>query len=446
MFNQFVMNRSLLFYPTTHDELVQQLGAFVTGDSMPWLVWTNGWGIWQRQSWISLEQRISGVSPDVVCLALVGELVITNPSGNLYKLRQQGPSQQGPSQQGPGQPGRPVVLPVLWRTNWLRKRLSTPLPVVPTPHLLNFALYQQLLPKQQLEVDLSEIASGNEIQIRSPQDLALLDHTLPILSCTAPTVAPTQRRNAAAKERIPLTSVLISTYNAGKRLSWAIQSVFAQDQGSWELIVADDGSTDMTQDLLHTFRDERLHVVRLTVNRGKAHALNEGLRVASGRYICELDADDWLAPAALNVFASEMEARNDTVSILSGSYHLWLENSLGHITYKQKEEPHQFEWNVQSATPPIPRFYRTSALREIKGWPVDDPSQGRLFEDVAVCTKLALRHKDAIQVTNQALYHRVLRRTSISQQHRALYSEWAKKWQTHLTEEYERNRRSELEP
>lgn len=428
MFSQFAINRNLLFYPTTADELVKQLQTAVTGTSNPWIVWTNGWCNWKGQTWAELEQLISGVSSHVVCLALVGELGETNQSDKS------------------GQQRRFVALPLAWRVDWLRERLSAPLPFVPSPQLLNFALYQQLLLMQQRRVVLSDIASVNQIRTRrSSQDLALLDHVLPILSYNAVTAERTKGRNATVKEKIPLTSVLISTYNAGNRLSWAIQSVLAQDLGNWELIVIDDGSTDRTQELLQTFHDERLQVIHLTVNRGKAHALNEGLRIALGRYICELDADDWLAPEALEVFTREMESRNDVVSILSGGYHLWLENSRGHIIYKQKVEPHRFAWNEQSATPPIPRFYRTLALREIGGWPVDDPSSGRLFEDVAVCTKMVAKHKDAIQVIHQALYHRVLRRGSISQQHHAVYSEWATKWRTKLTVESVRNQHSEGE-
>ena len=341
----------------------------------------------------------------------------------------------------------PVPFPVVWRIDWLEKRLTSSLPFVPSSRLLTFALYQQLDSSQRLNVLLPDLLPMgiNKVEYYiNLQDRYLLQYTLPILLCS--TNAGNYVSRAATDKKKALTSVLISTYNAGNRLSWAIQSVLSQTLHNLELIIIDDGSTDGTQKLLQKFPDERLYVIRLTVNRGKAHALNQGLRIASGYYICELDADDWLAPEALEIFTREMESRNDTVSLLSGGYHLWVENSREHIIYKKKVEPQRFVWNEQSATPPIPRFYRTRALRETGGWPEDDPSDGRLFEDVAVCTKLIAKHKDSFQVVNQALYHRVLRRTSVSQQHRALYPEWATKWGAQLTEESVRNPHSEGKP
>lgn len=89
----------------------------------------------------------------------------------------------------------------------------------------------------------------------------------------------------------PLFSVILPTYNRAYVLWKAIQSVIAQTEPRWELIVVDDGSTDCTLRLLEEFRDPRLRVIT-TANRGPSAARNQGLAVASAPYIAYLDSDN----------------------------------------------------------------------------------------------------------------------------------------------------------
>jgi glycosyltransferase involved in cell wall biosynthesis len=91
----------------------------------------------------------------------------------------------------------------------------------------------------------------------------------------------------------PLVTALINTYNYGRYLSLAINSVLNQTYPNIEIIVVDDGSTDHTPEVLAQYSG-RLRAIR-TENGGQGHAFNIGIAQARGDLLMMLDADDlWL--------------------------------------------------------------------------------------------------------------------------------------------------------
>lgn len=99
-----------------------------------------------------------------------------------------------------------------------------------------------------------------------------------------------------------LFSVVIPTYNRAGLLSEALASVFTQRFTDYEVIVADDGSTDGTAAVLQSYGD-RIRVVRQE-NRGPGAARNLAAKAARGRYLAFLDSDDRWFPWSLEVYAS----------------------------------------------------------------------------------------------------------------------------------------------
>lgn len=97
----------------------------------------------------------------------------------------------------------------------------------------------------------------------------------------------------------PRVSVVVPAYNSAATIGRALESVLAQTVGGWELIVADDGSTDDTVQRVEAFEDLRIAVVRAARNHGPAAARNLALARASGDAIAFLDADDWWEPRFL---------------------------------------------------------------------------------------------------------------------------------------------------
>jgi glycosyltransferase involved in cell wall biosynthesis len=93
----------------------------------------------------------------------------------------------------------------------------------------------------------------------------------------------------------PRISIVMPVWNGEKYLAAAIESCWAQTFPDFELIVVDDGSTDGTPEILHSYRDERLMIHRLD-HGGIVSALNFGIAQGRAEWIARQDADDVSMP------------------------------------------------------------------------------------------------------------------------------------------------------
>ena len=93
----------------------------------------------------------------------------------------------------------------------------------------------------------------------------------------------------------PLVSIIIPAYNARRLIGESIDSVLNQTYSNCEILVIDDGSTDGTRAFLqHRYGDQIRYIYQK--NQGRGAARNYGLRLARGKYIQFLDADDLILP------------------------------------------------------------------------------------------------------------------------------------------------------
>ncbi len=93
----------------------------------------------------------------------------------------------------------------------------------------------------------------------------------------------------------PRVSVIIPTYNRAHLIERAIQTVLSQTYQDLEIIVVDDGSSDNTEEVVMTLKDERIRYIRHEENKGAPAARNTGIQAAKGDYIAFQDSDDeWL--------------------------------------------------------------------------------------------------------------------------------------------------------
>lgn len=98
-------------------------------------------------------------------------------------------------------------------------------------------------------------------------------------------------------------------YNCVDYISESIKSVQNQSYRNWELIVADDNSTDGTVDAVRSMAadDNRIHLLETDINLGPAAARNRAINAAQGDYIAFLDSDDIWYPDKLSRQISFME-------------------------------------------------------------------------------------------------------------------------------------------
>lgn len=106
-----------------------------------------------------------------------------------------------------------------------------------------------------------------------------------------------------------LVSIIMPAYNCVDYIAESIRSVQNQTYQNWELIVADDNSTDGTVNTVRSMAadDNRIHLLETDINLGPAAARNRAINAAQGNYIAFLDSDDIWFPDKLSRQISFME-------------------------------------------------------------------------------------------------------------------------------------------
>jgi glycosyltransferase involved in cell wall biosynthesis len=97
----------------------------------------------------------------------------------------------------------------------------------------------------------------------------------------------------------PEVTILLPVYNGEKYLKEAIDSILAQTFTNFEVIIIDDNSNDRSRAITASCQDPRLRTINNEQRAGLTQSLNQGLRMARGRYIARMDADDIAAPERL---------------------------------------------------------------------------------------------------------------------------------------------------
>jgi glycosyltransferase involved in cell wall biosynthesis len=128
----------------------------------------------------------------------------------------------------------------------------------------------------------------------------------------------------------PSVSIIVPTFNRAHLLGRAIQSLLNQTYQNFEVIVVDDCSSDNTEKLVKSFRDERIRYLRLDKHEGSWVARNTGIKLARASYIAFQDSDDEWLPRKLERQMKEFEVASPNLGVVYSSY--WLINK-GEKTY-----------------------------------------------------------------------------------------------------------------
>lgn len=125
----------------------------------------------------------------------------------------------------------------------------------------------------------------------------------------------------------PKVSVIIIFLNPGKYLDEAIESVFAQTSDDWELLLCDDGSTDVGTDIARRYAEKYPDKVRYLEhpgheNRGMSATRNLGIDNARGEFISWLDADDVWLPSKVAEQSALLD-EHEAAAMVFGPVELW---------------------------------------------------------------------------------------------------------------------------
>jgi glycosyltransferase involved in cell wall biosynthesis len=174
----------------------------------------------------------------------------------------------------------------------------------------------------------------------------------------------------------PSISVLLPVRNGAATLDEALDSLWDQSHGDFEVVAVDDGSEDATPDILveHEVRDPRLRVLR-TGPRGLVPALESARAAACGHYLARMDADDFVHPDRLELQLEYLAQHPRTAAVgskvtlyprekLQGGwirYETWLNSLL-------TPEDHAREIFVESPLAHPSVMLRREALEEVGGY------------------------------------------------------------------------------
>ncbi len=124
--------------------------------------------------------------------------------------------------------------------------------------------------------------------------------------------------------KTPTVTVIMPCHNSAKTIRDSISSVQAQTIDDWELIVVDDGSNDMTAEIVSDVLDPRITLIK-QINGGSASARNRGLLEAKGPFVAFLDSDDAWEPAFLQRMLDALAPDESAVLAYCGWQNLGLE-------------------------------------------------------------------------------------------------------------------------
>ncbi len=160
-------------------------------------------------------------------------------------------------------------------------------------------------------------------------------------------------------------SVVTPSFNTGRFIAAAVQSVLAQDYPQLEYVVMDGGSTDQTLDVLKSL-GERVSWIS-EPDAGQADAINRGFSRTSGEILGWLNSDDTYAPGAIGVAADYFQAHPD-VALVYGNAD-FIDSTGARIGRCAHVEPfsrhrlmHYSDFIVQPAA-----FFRRSAFEAVGG-------------------------------------------------------------------------------
>lgn len=170
-----------------------------------------------------------------------------------------------------------------------------------------------------------------------------------------------------------ILSIITPVYNNIDYIEKCIQNVISQEYTSVEHLIIDGGSDDGTLDVIKTFAKEYPHINWLSEkDKGQSDAMNKGIKLAKGKYIGFLNADDFYSKNTFKRIYEIIESEN-APSFIVGDCNVWNEkNELIYINRPYKLKP----WHILSGyyfpVNPSAYFYQKEIHTQIGEYKTDN--------------------------------------------------------------------------
>lgn len=152
-------------------------------------------------------------------------------------------------------------------------------------------------------------------------------------------------------------SIVMPIYNGEKYIKDCIESVLNQTLKDFEFIIVDDGSTDNSINIIKSYNDERIILIKKE-HSGIVRTLNMGINAACGKYIARMDADDIMFPERLEVQYNFLEENKEYDLVSNGIITFGQKDLM--FKYGPKEITLQDELNGNKICHPCCMFRRES--------------------------------------------------------------------------------------
>ncbi len=130
----------------------------------------------------------------------------------------------------------------------------------------------------------------------------------------------------------PFITVVIPVYNVAPFIEQTMSSILEQSFTSFECLLIDDKSTDETVEIILSYKDPRITLIRKEKNSGYTDSLNHGISIAKGKYIARMDGDDVMDKYRFEKQINFLE-RNPTIGVCGSNY-----DTFPMVKYNQLQE------------------------------------------------------------------------------------------------------------
>jgi glycosyltransferase involved in cell wall biosynthesis len=208
----------------------------------------------------------------------------------------------------------------------------------------------------------------------------------------------------------PLVTVLMPVYNAEKYLREAIDSILDQTLTNFEFLIVDDGSKDSSIDIINSYNDPRIKLVRNESNLGISKTLNRGIELASAELIARMDADDISYPVRLQK-QYDYFTRHPDCALLSTWAKMITENNEHIRTEKYRSRLHYYNLTFECWMYHPTVMYTKTSVIEVGMYTIPYAEDFELFWQLSRKFKIACMEEVLVdyRVTSQSL-HQVIRK------------------------------------